>query len=109
MLKVTWAKKGTVKAIKYAIGAFSILLPLILNSSLHKEKISQQCGILQGQHLSNQVKRTEVSNYPSISVLSVFLRLLENIVLDQVYNFIKKHRTTPANHFAFRKMHTVVP
>ena len=88
--------KVPVKVKKDAIDAISLPLALIFNSSAKVTPILKS-----GQ-------RTKVNNYRPIFVLSVFLRLLEKIVHDQIYAFVREHKIMSANQYAFQKRHNTV-
>ena len=50
----------------------------------------------------------DVNNYRPISVISVFSRILERIVHDQILNFILDNNILTKNQSAFRKLHSTI-
>ena len=53
-------------------------------------------------------KRCDSNNYRPISVLSIFSRVLEKIVHDQLHEFLKANGILTNNQYAFRKPYSTI-
>ena len=49
-----------------------------------------------------------MNNYRPISVLSIFARILEKIVDDQLFDYFKEKQLLKKNQHAFRKLHSTI-
>ena len=52
--------------------------------------------------------KNDVNNYRPISVISVFSRILERIVHDQLYEFLRANKVITSNESAFQKLYSTV-
>ena len=96
------------KVIKDTTDAISFPLALIFNISLQNGTFPKMWKVAKVTPIFKSGQRTEVNNNRWISFLSVFSRLLQKIVHDQIYNFVKEHKIMSANQFTFQKMHNTV-
>ena len=53
--------------------------------------------------------KNDVNSYKPISVISVFSRILERIVHEQLYEFLRANKVIIRNQFAFQKLYSKVP
>ena len=53
--------------------------------------------------LSNQVQK-DVNDYSPVSIISLFSRILERIVEDQLYDFLRRNKVTTRNQSAFQRL-----
>ena len=97
--------KVPLKVRKDAIDALSLPLALIFNRSLLTGTFPKMWNVPRVRPISKSCLRTEMNNYRQISALTVFSILHENIVHDQIYDFIKELKISSADQFAFQKMH----
>jgi hypothetical protein len=103
-----------------ATGQFSIpirllkILKLLLSKPLsHLFNISFSSGLVPDKLKIAKVipvykkgSRLEMSNYRPISLLSIFNKILENLMYSRLMNFIKKHNILFENQFGFHSNHS---
>ena len=53
-------------------------------------------------------ERTDVNNYPPISVISVIAKVFERIMYDQLYDFLANEENITNQQSGFRSLHSTV-
>ena len=84
--------------------AKSIAKPLVMifNASLEKGLVPNVWKLAKITPIFKPGARNEKNNYRPISVLSVFAKLFEKIVHDQLSDFLLSNRILSMNQFAYR-------
>ena len=81
-------------------------LTLIYNASLVTGAFPNIWKVARVTPIFKSGARGDMNNYSPISVLSIFARILEKIVHDQLIDYLKEKRTLKKNQHAFRKLHS---
>ena len=90
--------------IKDAVDLISKPLTLIFNSSLWKGIFPDVWKLARVTPIFKSGSKSEANNYRPISVISVFSRILERIVHDQVYEYLKVNKVLTMSQSAFQKL-----
>ena len=90
--------------IKDAVDLISKPLTLIFNSSLWKGIFPDVWKLARVTLIFKSGSKSEANNYRPISVISVFSRILERIVHDQVYEYLKVNKVLTMSQSAFQKL-----
>ena len=90
--------------------AKSIAKPLmmIFNASLPKGLVPNALKLTKITPIFKSGARNEKNNYRPISVFSVFAKLFEEIVHDQLSDFLLSNRILSMSQFAYRKLHSTI-
>ena len=83
-------------------------LAMILNSSLENGIFPDIWKLARVTPIIKSRVKKEVNNYRPISIISVFSRILERIVHDQILNFILENNFLTKDQSAFRKLHSTI-
>ena len=81
---------------------------MIFNSSLTNGVFPDIWKIARITPIFKSGAKNDVNNYRPISVISVFSRILERIVHDQLYEFLKANKVISSNQSAFQKLYSTV-
>ena len=79
-------------------------LTMVLNSSLRKGIFPDVWKLARVTPIFKSGSKSEANNYRPISVISVFSRILERIVHDQVYEYLKANKVLTMSQSAFQKL-----
>ena len=90
--------------IKDAVDLISKPLTLIFNSSLWKGIFPDVWKLARVTPIFKSGSESEANNYRPISVISVFSRILERIVHDQVSEYLKVNKVLTMSQSAFQKL-----
>ena len=90
--------------IKDAVDLISKPLTLIFNSSLWKGIFPDVWKLARVTPIFKSGSKSVANNYRPISVISVFSRILERIVHDQVYEYLKVNKVLTMSQSAFQKL-----
>ena len=94
--------------VKDAANFISYPLTLIYNSSIKNGIFPDLWKIARVAAIFKSGKRCNSNNYRPISVLSIFSRVLEKIVHDQLHEFLKVNGILTNNQYAFRKLYSTI-
>ena len=94
--------------VKDAANFISYPLTLIYNSSIKNGIFPDLWKIAKVAAIFKSGKRCDSNNYRPISVLSIFSRVLEKIVHDQLHEFLKVNGILTNNQYAFRKLYSTI-
>ena len=94
--------------VKDASEIIALPLTLIYNSSLTAGVFPDVWKAARVTPIFKSGVRSDVNNYRPISVLSIFARVLEKIVHDQLIDYFKEKQLLKHNQHAFRKLHSTV-
>ena len=83
-------------------------LAMIFNASLAKGIVPDVWKLAKITPIFKTGARNEKNNYRPISVLSVFAKLFEKIVHDQLSDFLLSNRKLTMSQFAYRKLHSTI-
>ena len=83
-------------------------LAMIFNASLAKGIVPNVWKPAKITPIFKTGARNEKNNYRPISVLSVFAKLFEKIVHDQLSDFLLSNRKLTMSQFAYRKLHSTI-
>ena len=83
-------------------------MTLIYNSSIKNGIFPDLWKIARVAAIFKSGKRCDSNNYIPISVLSIFSRVLEKIVHDQLREFLKANGILTNNQYAFRKLYSTI-
>ena len=83
-------------------------LAMIFNSSLENGIFQHIWKLARVPPIFQSGVKKDVNNYRLISIISVLSRILEDIVHDQILNFILENNALIKNHSAFRKLHSTI-
>jgi len=81
---------------------------MIFNSSLENGIFPDIWKLARVTPILKSGVKKDVNNYRPISVISVFSRILERIVHDQILNFILENNVLTKNQSASRKLHSTI-
>ena len=95
--------------IKDAVDLISKPLTLIFNSSLWKGIFPDVWKLARVTPIFKSGSKSVANNYRPISVISVFSRILERIVHDQVYEYLKVNKVLTMSQSAFQKLCSTIP
>ena len=94
--------------VKDAANFISYPLTLIYNSSIKNGIFPDLWKIARVAAIFKSGKKCDSNNYRPISVLSIFSRVLEKIVHDQLHEFLKANGILTNNQYAFRKLYSTI-
>ena len=83
-------------------------LTMIFNSSLMGGVLPDIWKIARVTPIFKSGARKDVNNYRPISVISVFSRILERIVHDQLFDFLAAKKLITRNKSAFQKLYSTM-
>ena len=83
-------------------------LTMIFNSSLTNGVFPDIWKIARITLIFKSGAKNDVNSYRPISVISVFSRILERIVHDQLYEFLRANKVITSNQSAFQKLYSTV-
>ena len=83
-------------------------LAMIFNASLATGIVPNVWKLAKITPIFKTGARNEKNNYRPISVLPVFAKLFENIVHDQLSDFLLSNRELTISQFAYRKLHSTI-
>ena len=97
-------------ALKSAIKSSNIcaILSDLINKSFYEGSFPNELKLAKVVPIFKSGKRTDISNYRPISLLSVFSTIFEKTMHArlEVESFLRKHETIYDNQFGFRKQHS---
>ena len=100
--------KVPVRLIKDAADVLYTPLASIFNASFEKGIFPNIWKIAKVSPIFKSGQKTDLCNYRPISVLSVFSKLLERIVHDQMISFMKVNGLFTKSQHAFQKLHSTL-
>ena len=100
--------KITTALVKDASNFISYPLTLIYNSSMKNGIFPDYFKIVRVAPIYKSGKRCGSNNYRQISVLSIFSRVFERIVQDQLHDFLKTNCILTKNQYAFGTLHSSI-
>ena len=103
--KASGPDKVSVTLVQDATKSISFPLALIYNSSLKNGAFAEVWKLAKVPTIYKSGARIDVNNYRPISVISVFSRMLERILHDQLFEFLQTNNTLTDNHAAFSKLY----
>ena len=83
-------------------------LSMIFNSSLEKGVFPDIWKLARVTPIFKSGAKKDVNNYRPISVISIFSRILERIVHDQIFEFLLENNVITKNQSAFRKLYSTI-
>ena len=83
-------------------------LSIIFNSSLANGIFPDIWKLARVAPIFKSGSKKDVNNYRPISVISIFSRILERIVHDQLFDFLLENNVITKNQSAFRKLYSTV-
>ena len=89
--------------IKDAMDLICKPLTIVFNSSLRKGIFPDVWKLVRVTPIFKTGSKSEANNYRPISVISVFSRILERVVHDQVYEYLKINKVLTKSKSAFQK------
>ena len=81
---------------------------MIFNSSLENGIFPDIWKLARVTPIFKSGVKRDLNNYRSISVISIFSKILERIVHDQILDFILENNIITKNQSAFRKLHSTI-
>ena len=106
--KASGPDKVSVTLVQDAAKSTSYPLPFIYNSSLKNGIFPKVWKVAKGTPIYKSGTRTDVNNYKTISVISVFSRMLDRILHDQLFEFLQTNNTLTDNQAAFHKLYSTM-
>ncbi len=76
-----------------------------LNLSITQGMFPNELKVAKVSPLFKNGSKFKVDNYRSVSILSIFSKILERLMFNRLINFINKHRILYPCQFGFRKHH----
>ena len=83
-------------------------LSMVFNSSLEKGIFPDIWKLARVTPIFKSGSKKDVNNYRPISVISIFSRMLERIVHDQIFDFLLDNNVITKNQSAFRKRYSTI-
>ena len=83
-------------------------LSMVFNSSLEKGIFPDIWKLARVTPIFKSGSKKDVKNYRPISVISIFSRMLERIVHDQIFDFLLENNVITKNQSAFRKRYSTI-
>ena len=83
-------------------------LLMIFNSSLEKGVFADVWKLARVTPIFKSGSKKDVNNYRPISVISIFSKMLERIVHDQIFTFLLENNVITKNQLAFRKRYSTI-
>ena len=81
---------------------------MVLNSSLKYGVFPDIWKLARVTQIFKTGSKKDANNYRSISVISIFSRMLEKVVHDQLIEYLITNKVLTPNQSAFRKLHSTV-
>ena len=100
--------KVATKIVKGVGDLVSKPLSMISNSSLEKEVFLDIWKLVRVTPIFKSGAKKDVDIYRPISVISIFSRMLERIVHDQIIDFLLENNVITKNQSAFRKLYSTI-
>ena len=94
--------------VKDAAKSIAKLLMMIFNASLAKGVVPNVWKLTKVTPIFKSGTRNKKNNYRPISVLSVFAKLFERIVHDQLSDYLLSNKILSMSQFAYRKLHSTI-
>ena len=82
------------------------VMSMIVNESMQKSKFPNSLKISTIVPIYKTGDRNEVSNYRPISLTSIFHKIMEKVILEQLWDFVNKYNIINENQYGFRKGHS---
>ena len=89
-----------------AVPIFQDILASLINTSFKEGVFPHQLKLAKVVPIHKAGKRTDVSNYRPISLLSLFSKVYEKVMHERVDSFLSKHNLLYCNQYGFRKGHS---
>ena len=83
-------------------------LVMVYNSSMEPGVSPDFWKLARVTPILHSGNKSDASNYRPISIISVFARIFEKIVHDQLYNFLTINNILTLSQSAFRKLHSMI-
>ena len=83
-------------------------LVMIYNSSMESGVFPDFWKLARVTPIFKSGNKSDANNYRPISIISVFARIFEKIVHDQLYNFLSTNNILTPSQSAFRKLHSTI-
>ena len=84
----------------------SLPLAMIFNSSMESGIFPDNWKLAKVTPIFKSGHKSDPFNYRPISIISVFAKIFERIIHDQLYDFLKENSILMPNQSAFRKLHS---
>ena len=95
-----------VVALKYVSASISSILSAIINASFLQGVFPEELKLAKVIPIHKTGKKTNVSNYRPISLLSVFSKIYEKTMHKRLYDFFSRNETIYKHQYGFRKQHS---
>ena len=95
-----------VVALKYVSASISSTLSAIINASFLQGVFPEKLKLAKVIPIHKAGKKTNVSNYRPISLLSVFSKIYEKSMHKRLYDFFSRNETIYKHQYGFRKQHS---
>lgn len=89
--------------IKYVSGEISVVLAYIVNLSISSGIFPDALKTARITPIHKGGAKDQVSNYRPISVLNIFSKLFESVVVDRLWSFLTKHNVISKYQYGFQK------
>ena len=106
--KAAGPDKVPTKIVKDVCDLVSRPLLMIINSSLEKGIFPDVWKLARVTPIFKSGSKKDANNYRPISVITSFSRMLERIVLDQIFDFLLENIVITKNQPAFRKRYSTI-
>ena len=93
-------------ALKYVSTSISSTLRAIINTSLKQGAFPEELKLAKVIPIHKSGKKTNVSNYRPISLLSIFSKIYEKAMHKRLYEFFSRNDTIYKHQYGFRKQHS---
>ena len=104
--KATGIDEISAKVLKAAAPAIAEPLTRIFNMSIATDRFPMEWKVARVTPIFKKGQRTMLDNYRPISILPVVSKLMERILYDQMYDYLKKQNILSEHQFGFRQFHS---
>ena len=104
--KATGIDEISAKVLKAAAPAIAELLTRIFNMSIVSDKFPAEWKVARVTPIFKKGQRSMLDNYRPISILPVVSKLMERILYDQMFDYLKKQNILLKHQFGFRQFHS---
>ena len=104
--KATGIDEISAKVLKAAAPAIAEPLTRIFNMSIATDRFPMEWKAARVTPIFKKGQRTMLDNYRPISILPVVSKLMERILYDQMYDYLKKQNILSEHQFGFRQFHS---